>query len=416
MLPQSLKAALETKSQASAYRRRYSCSTQDQYIQVAGKTYLNFSGNDYLGLANSDELKQAWQQASDTYSAGSTGSALINGYHIAHQKAEEKIADWLGFESCLLFSTGFSANSSILKSLMTNAADYIIQDKLNHASLIDGGIAANAKNIRFQHNDIQQLNNKLDQAGDNYKLVVTEGVFSMDGDSAPLAEIKQLLSQHNNTGLMIDDAHGLGVFGAQGQGSAYQQGLNANDIDIFTATFGKAFGLSGAFVGGSQDLVEYLVNHARSYIYSTSMSPIQAGVIASAVDIVKNASWRREKLAANIQHYHKMLLQLGLADDEANLSNSAIQPFIIGSNQAALELSARLREMGFWVTAIRPPTVPKGTARLRITLSASQTTQNISQLVEAIAQVKQQIHEAEALAVSEENLTDKSLAEKPKCS
>ncbi|MCU4674469.1 8-amino-7-oxononanoate synthase [Catenovulum sp. 2E275] len=387
MFTQRLSQALADKQQNFSYRKRYVCQPAGKFVDVNGKQYLNFSGNDYLGIASDHRIKNA--DLNDL--SGSTGSSLINGYHPAHQALEAEIADWLGFEKALLFSTGFSANSSILKTLMTDKNGLILQDKLNHASLIDGGLAAAAKSVRFAHNDMFALEKKLianlkennvNKNNASETLIVSEGVFSMDGDSAPLANISSLARQYQ-AGIMLDDAHGIGVFGKNGRGSLAAQNINPASVDIYMATFGKAIGSSGAVVCGSQTLIDYLVNFSRSYIYSTAMSPLQAKLTSRAIKMVQQDDWRREKLYENIA-YFKHLLSCAGFDDTG--SNSAIQPVIIGENETTLMVANQLKQSGIWLTAIRPPTVAKGSARLRITLSSAQDKTDLDFLVSQLAQ------------------------------
>lgn len=378
MLPDHLTPTLLEKKRTHAYRQRVCAYPTEVEILIDGKRYLNFSGNDYLGLASDRDLRQQYQQIS--VNLGSTGSPLINGYHPAHQALEETICEWLGFERCLLFNSGYSANSSVLKTLLDKPAQTIIQDKLNHASLIEGAIHSSASHLRYKHNDMAHLAQRLNKTKD-YRLVVSEGVFSMDGDQAPIADILQQ-TQTQNAGFMLDDAHGIGVFGEQGRGSLSQQNISPSQVDVFTATFGKALGSSGAFVAGKQELIDYLVNHAGSYIFSTSMSPWLAAASQLAIEKMRQESWRQDKLQQNIHCFKAQLAQFELPDSG---SFSSIQPLIVGDNQTTLKLAKVLREKGFWVTAIRPPTVPLGQARLRITLTSLHTTEQISALCQTLA-------------------------------
>lgn len=379
MLPERLSKALADKKQTHSYRERIICQPDGKYVQVQNRQYLNFSGNDYLAIACSDEIKAAYQQLN----SGSTGSALINGYNPEHAELELKIADWLGFEKALLYSTGFAANSAVLKSLMSDKDDLILQDKLNHASLIDGGLSAKAKSIRFAHNDMVQLESKLKRANQSSseKLIVSEGIFSMDGDSAPLSSLACLAQQYQ-AGLMIDDAHGIGVLGKNGRGSLAEHNVKPEQLDIYMATFGKALGSCGAVICGRSNLIEYLVNFSREYIYSTSMSPNQAKLTSTAIELVKTQQWRRDKLAENISYFKQKLTELGLADTG---SDSAIQPIIIGENQPTLRIAQQLKQAGIWLIAIRPPTVAKGSARLRVTLSTAHDLSDIRYLLTQLA-------------------------------
>ncbi|AWB67563.1 8-amino-7-oxononanoate synthase [Saccharobesus litoralis] len=374
-----LQTSLDARHKQALYRQRYASVPRGRTVVIQGQSYLNFSGNDYLGLSLHPDIQDAYAKGADIYGCGSTGSALINGYHAIHQDLEHKLADWLGYESVLLFSTGFSANSTLLKTLF-DKHDLIIQDKLNHASLIDGGLASEAKTIRYKHNDMTHLANRLEAHAQN-KVIVSEGVFSMDGDSAPIKDI-QLLAKKHDALTMIDDAHGIGVNGQQGQGTWHCQ--NAQRPDILMATFGKAFGLAGAMIASTQPVTDYLVQFSRSYIYSTAMSPAQATAISKAVDVLKSEAWRREKLASIIARF-----RANLAHEKVSLldSTSAIQPVIIGDAAQAISVANRLREKGIWLTAIRPPTVPENSSRLRITLTTEHTIEDIDYLTKTISQV-----------------------------
>ncbi|WAJ71400.1 8-amino-7-oxononanoate synthase [Catenovulum adriaticum] len=379
MLPERLAKALVDKKRAHSFRERKICQPNGKYVQVQNNQYLNFSGNDYLAIASSEEIKVAYRQLN----TGSTGSALINGYNPEHAELELQVADWLGFEKALLYSTGFAANSAVIKTVMSEKNGLILQDKLNHASLIDGGLTANAKSMRFAHNDMVQLETKLKRANYQHpeKLIVSEGIFSMDGDNAPIASLSDLAS-HYDAGLMIDDAHGIGVLGTDGRGSLAENNLKPKQIDIYMATFGKALGSAGAVVCGNATLIEYLVNFSRDYIYSTSMSPHQAKLTSIAIELVKKQQWRRDKLIENIAYFKQQLANLGFADTG---SNSAIQPIIVGENQATLKIAEQLKKAGIWLTAIRPPTVAKGSARLRVTLSTAHNLADIRYLSTQLA-------------------------------
>lgn len=379
MLPERLVNALVEKKRAHSFRERKICRPDGKYVQVQNKQYLNFSGNDYLAIASSDEIKAAYHPLN----SGSTGSALINGYNPEQAELELQVADWLGFEKALLYSTGFAANSAVLKTLMSEKNGLILQDKLNHASLIDGGLAANAKSIRFAHNDMAQLETKLKRANQEYseKLIVSEGIFSMDGDKAPVTALSHLANDYSAS-LMIDDAHGIGVLGTNGRGSLAENNLKPEQVDIYMATFGKALGSAGAVICGSRTLIDYLVNFSRDYIYSTSMSPHQAKLTSSAIELVKKHQWRRDKLTENIVYFKQQLAKLGFAETG---SNSAIQPIIIGENQATLKIAEQLKKAGIWLTAIRPPTVAKGSARLRVTLSTAHDLADIRYLSTQLA-------------------------------
>ena len=342
-------------------------------------TGINFSSNDYLGLATHPELIAAWQTGAAEYGVGSAGSPLVTGYATAHAQLEEKLADITGFESALLFNSGYSANQALLKALLTKD-DLLIQDKLNHASLMEAGSLSPVTMKRFKHNDLEHLQQMLTSRQQyTNALVVTEGVFSMDGDQAELTPIANLAKQHD-AWLLIDDAHGFGVMG-QGCGSVKQQGLNADHVDLYMATFGKALGASGAFVAADKVVIDYLVNFSKPYIYSTAMPAAMAVCIDKALDIMANEQWRFQHLQSLIAYFRQ---QCQLKNITLLPSESPIQPLIIGDAQQALLVSEKLLQRGIIVKAIRPPTVAKGSARLRITLSAKHSVADIDLLLTAL--------------------------------
>ena len=373
-MPFDLQTELNERAQQGLLRQRQTLqSGQGRYITLNDRRYLNFSSNDYLGLAAKPFLIKAWQEGLDRWGAGSGASPLVTGYTDAHAKLEQTLAEWLQVESVLLFSTGFGANQAVIKALLQK--DHIqYQDRLNHASLQEAGAQSPAKMLRFRHNDMAHLASMLQPRSG---LIMSEGVFSMDGDQAPCQQLADLAKQSNNW-LMLDDAHGIGVLGEQGRGTLSQQGVAPDRVHIRMATFGKALGVAGAFVGGSRQFTDYLVNFARDYVYSTHMPPAQAHAISAAVAWVKQADAERAHLQALIQQFKAGISDLGLVAGE---SSTAIQPLIIGDADKAVAVANKLRERGLWITAIRPPTVPKGTARLRITLTAAHQPSDISLLL-----------------------------------
>jgi len=378
--------SLEQKAQQGLLRQRVCIQpVTNNQIQLNGTQYLNFSSNDYLGLAQSQELASCWQQAIDECGGGSGASPLVTGYHPAHFELEQYLLGLTGREAVLLFNSGFAANVAICQALMSEGGS-IVADKLSHASLLDGALASNGRLLRFKHNDLAHLQQKLTQAeGDT--LIVTEGVFSMDGDMAPVVELTAIAERHK-AWLMLDDAHGFGVLGDNGAGSVELYGLQQQQVPVLMATFGKAIGTAGAFIAGSQQLIDFMVNCARHYIYSTAMPAHQAKATLGALLLLKQQPQRREKLTENIQLFRQLAQQQGLVLTE---STTPIQPVIIGDNVKSLEVSQKLKQQGLWVTAIRPPTVPAGTARLRVTLNALHTQQQIQFLVAAIAEAKQDV-------------------------
>ena len=357
-------------------------ATVEQYsgrlLSVAGSSYLNFSGNDYLGLATEPEVLQAVADGAHQFGAGSTGSPLVTGQHQVHQTLCDTLCDWLGFEQVMLFSSGFAANQTMLQTL-AQKGDTLLLDKLSHASLIDGALQSQAGSKRFAHNDITALQALLSKAAQ--ALVVTEGVFSMDGDSPDLATMLALCQQYQAP-LLLDDAHGVGVLGPEGKGTAAEQGIKPADIFCTMANFGKALGVGGAFIGGSKTVIEYLTQFGRHYIYSTALSPALCAGVIKSVELCRSQSWRRDKLHSNIALFRRLAADLPLL-----ASTSAIQGLILGSSERALAVSQQLKQAGIWLSAIRPPTVPQGSARLRITLSAQHSAEDIHQLIQQLRQL-----------------------------
>ncbi|HEH9416846.1 TPA: 8-amino-7-oxononanoate synthase [Aeromonas sobria] len=377
MGPFALGEALAERAQADLLRRRIATEgSVGGRLQVAGRDYLNFSANDYLGLADHPAIKAAFKEGIDRYGAGSGASPLVTGYSRAHQQLEETLAEWLGVEAVLLFNCGFSANQAVLKALL-GKEHLLWQDKLNHASLQEMGSQLPCKMKRFGHNDMAALERLLEP---NRGLIVSEGVFSMDGDQAPWRELATLAAQSGNW-LMIDDAHGLGVLGPEGRGTLAAQGVNPASVHIQMGTFGKALGVAGAFVGGSRELVEYLVNFARHYVYSTHMPAAQACAVNKSIELVRAAADARTHLGQLIARFRRGAQAQGW---QLGASDTPIQPLLVGESRVALQLAERLRTRGVWVSAIRPPTVPVGTARLRITLSAAHHEQDVDRLLDAL--------------------------------
>lgn len=336
-------------------------------IEVDGKRYLNFSSNDYLGLASEPV-------ANVHSSAAGNSSPLVTGYTQAHHDLEQRFCELLGYEAGMLFASGFSANQSVLKALFSEAqSGVLIQDKLNHASLIDGGLQAKAAMQRFNHNNLGHLQSRLEKAKGANKLVVTESVFSMDGDTAPLADIKELCTEHD-AWLMVDDAHGFGVLN-QGLGSA------THKPEVLVITFGKAMACNGAIVLANKEVISLFAQCNRDYIYSTSLSPLQCQVIDARLSQVLNADGRRAHLNELIGYFKEQAHSAGIATME---SDTPIQPIIVGDSESALAMQAQAKELGVWLSAIRPPTVAQNTARLRITLTASHSKADVNTLIEVL--------------------------------
>jgi len=372
---------LEQLKQADLYRsRRTIDSAQGVYLQLDGRELLNFCSNDYLGLANHSDVVAAFKSSVDKYGVGSGSAHLVCGHSREHQALEKELADFTGRERALLFSTGYMANLGVIAGLMTKG-DVVYEDKLNHASLLDGGLLSGAKFKRYLHNDVRNLQLKMHgQAVDQNAMVVTDGVFSMDGDVACLASLSELALQQSAY-LMVDDAHGFGVLGASGGGVVEQYQLTQAQVPVLVGTFGKAFGTSGAFVAGSEALIETLIQRSRTYIYTTALPPAIAAATRTSLRLLQAEGWRREKLANLIMLFRAGAEQLGLT---LMPSTSAIQPIVLGESDKAVRASDYLLQQGFWVSAIRPPTVPQGSARLRITFSALHEERHVLQLLDAL--------------------------------
>ncbi len=365
----------ERAAQGLQRRRRVVESAQGAYVIVNGERYLSFCSNDYLGLANHPQLVTALQQGAQHYGVGSGASHLVSGHSCAHHELEEALAAFVGKPAALLFSSGYLANLGMVQTL-AGRGDTVFADKLNHASLNDGMRLSRATLKRYQHNDLTQLENLLEQTQSGRKIILTDAVFSMDGDIASLTELLALCERHD-AWLLVDDAHGFGVLGEQGRGSLSHFGLDSPRI-IYMATLGKAAGVSGAFVAAEQVVVDILLQNVRSYIYTTASPPALASALMASLQLIRDEEERRGHLRVLIQQLRKSLANLKWKLLE---STTPIQPLLVGSNEEAVTLSEGLRVRGIWVPAIRPPTVPQGTARLRISLSAAHNAADITQLV-----------------------------------
>ena len=385
-LDHTLRVKLNQQKLDHLYRQRTSHDgPQTPQLKINGQTLLAFCSNDYLGLANHPALISAAQNACVDYGLGSGASHLVAGHTDVHHELEEALAKLTQRPRALLFSSGYMANMGVLSSLL-DRQDAVYQDRLNHASLLDGGLLSAAKFQRYRHQDLSDLQRQLDKTQARRHLVATDAVFSMDGDTALLKPLSQLCCAQQ-AWLMIDDAHGFGVLGPDGGGSALAQGLTTDDCPIYMATLGKALGSYGAFVAGSDVLIETLIQFSRNYIYTTALPPAIAAASLAAVKLLQHEVWRQQHLNYLIRLFKQQAEHLRLP---LMPSDMAIQPLLIGSSEMALRLSESLKEMGFLVTAIRPPTVPKNTARLRITLSAAHTENHLQQLLAALLKLQHQ--------------------------
>ncbi len=356
--------------------RQVHLGSNGQLLDTSDGQYLNFSSNDYLGLSQHPQIIAAWQQGAERYGVGSGGSGHVTGYTAAHHMLEQQLAEWLGYSRALLFISGYAANQGVIAALMEKE-DRIIADRLSHASLMEAAMQSPAQLRRFLHNNPDSLKQHLAKECAGKTFVVTEGVFSMDGDSAPLDVIAQQ-TQSTGSWLLVDDAHGIGIRGDEGRGSCWLRDVKP---EFLIVTFGKAFGLSGAAVLCDEQTAEYLVQYARHLIYSTSMPPAQAVALSEAVRQIRAGDELRYRLQNNIRYFRREAQNLPFS---LMGSETAIQPVIIGDNERCIALSHSLMQQKLWVKAILPPTVPPDSARLRITLTANHTQQHIDVLLEAL--------------------------------
>lgn len=382
-LDQTLAPFLADRRAAHLYRtRKILQSPQAPEVIVDGKQYLAFCSNDYLGLANHPDVIAALVASAKESGAGSGASHLVAGHSREHHALEEELAAFTGRERALLFSTGYMANMGAITALV-GQGDAVFEDRLNHASLLDAGLLSGARFQRFLHNDVHNLQTRLDKTDAARKLIVVDGVFSMDGDCAPLPELATL-AQQNNAWLMVDDAHGFGCLGNTGAGSAEHFGLTQKQVPILMGTLGKAAGSFGAFIAGSETLIETLIQFARPYIYTTAMPPPVAAATRASLRIIQSENWRREHLQTLIARFRYGASNLGLTLVN---SFSPIQPIIVGDEAKTIELAEKLAARGILIIAIRPPTVPAGSSRLRITFSAGHSIAQVDHLLDVLSDV-----------------------------
>ena len=370
----------ERKTLGRYRKQRTRLGEQGVNIVVDGQQRLSFCSNDYLGLASHPALKKAFIEAVEQEGVGAGAAHLLTGHSHYHQDLELALAEFTGQQRALLFSSGYQANIGVIDGLM-NRGDAVIQDKLNHASLLDGSRLSEADCLRYPHANMASLHQRLHNAAStNHKLIVSDGVFSMDGDLAPLPEIMAYAKQHQ-AAVLLDEAHGLGVLGEQGRGSVEHWNIAQHELPIVMGTFGKAFATAGAFVAADEEVIETLIQQARSYIYTTAQPAAIAAATLASLKLVTEENWRREKLQSLISQFRTGAKQLGL-----NLMESftPIQPVLIGDDKQALAIGKVLEEKGILVGVIRPPTVPEGSARLRITFSANHSEQDVIQLLDAL--------------------------------
>lgn len=373
MLDEVLSKRLDSYRKADLYRSRHIYDNENHCI---------FCSNDYLCLTKHSEVIKAFKTGADEYGVGSGASQLITGHIYPHHILEDAFAEFLNRDRALLFSSGYLANIGVVTALMDNESA-VFEDKLNHASLIDAGMFSQAKVYRYAHNDIKHLQSHLSKYSYKQKLIITDGVFSMNGDIAKLPELSMLAKQHN-VWLMVDDAHSIGVLGNNGGGTLEHFNLQQQDVPILVCPLGKALGCYGAIVAGTNNLIESLIQFARTYIYDTAIPPAIASALYAGLQVIKKEPWRREKLAYLINYFKQ----------QANMRNltflpsvTPIQSFVIGDAKTALSISEKLLSRGFVVVAIRPPTVPQNTSRLRISLNCLHTEKQINDLLDNLAEI-----------------------------
>jgi 8-amino-7-oxononanoate synthase len=369
---------------ASLVRRLRTVDAVDgAHIRIDGKRLLDFASNDYLGLAQHAALREALVRATAKWGVGATAAPLLGGRRDEHAALEESLARWTGRERALLFSDGWMANLGTVSALL-GRGDLCVEDKLDHASLLDAARLSGAELRRYPHAAVDAARRRLESHRNAAALVASDGVFSMDGDVAPLTALAKLCRDEHAT-LMIDDAHGLGVLGPEGAGSVAEARLTQDDVPILMATLGKALGTAGAFVAGSATLIDALVQEARTFVYTTAMPPAIAAAARAAIDVARFEGWRRDRLARLVDHLRAGMIAQGWTLTD---SRTPIQPIVIGASDAALAAAAMLEDAGFHVPAVRPPTVPSGSARLRVTLSALHGESDVDRLLDALRTIR----------------------------
>ena len=375
-----IKDDLENLKKDGLFReRRTISSAQGPIIFIEGKKFLNFSSNDYLGFANNGELKRYMIKAIKEYGIGAGSSQLVVGHLEPHERLEKKLAKFFNKKAALIFSSGYHANLAIASALI-NKNTIILQDKYNHASLIDSALLSKGKLVRYRHCDLKHLKSLLEKYKNSELIVMTDGVFSMDGDCSPLSEISKLCRQHNAL-LVVDDAHGVGVLGKNGAGLVEEMNLEKK-VDLLIGTFGKSFGAAGAFIVGNETIIEAFIQKARTYIYTTALLPSLAATITHTLKMIKESDSLRLHIRELVAHYKKLSKK---AEIYTSKFDNHIQPLVVGGANEAVQLSKALYKKNILVPAIRPPTVPKDTSRLRISITAAHTKKDISLLVKTIS-------------------------------
>ena len=377
-------SALERRVADDLLRQRRTVShCRQAHVSCDGQRLLDFAGNDYLGLAHHPAMVSAMQVAAQNCGVGAGASHMVCGHHQEHEALERAIAQWLGYPRALLFGAGYLANLAVMQALL-QAGDVCLQDKLDHASLIDGARLSQARLVRYPHADVVAARRQAQAHAEGALLLATDGVFSMDGDVAPLRDLA-LVARAQKALLYVDDAHGVGVSGPEGRGSVAAAGLGVDEVPLQLATLGKALGGYGAVVVGDEALVRHLAETARPYLYTTALPPALAAATRVAVRHARRDQWRRDRLGELVARFRRGAIRHGLSPMD---SDSPIQPLLCGDDATALAMSAALERAGYLVTAIRPPTVPEGKARLRVTLSAAHDPAQVDALVDALAQAR----------------------------
>ena len=375
-----LKKKLELRKEQNLFRKRNTLTLrQGPTIEIDGHHLINFCSNDYLGLANHRDIISAFKTSADQFGVGSSASSLVCGRSDLHQQLEGKLAKKTGREAALVFPSGYMANLAVATTF-AGKSDGVFLDRLAHASLVDAARLSGAKLHRYQHADHEALDLALKNSSANEKLVLTDAVFSMDGDTAPIKELITVCKR-NDAVLVVDDAHGFAVLGKSGGGLLEEKEIPAEDVPILVATFGKALGTAGAFIAADKIIIETLIQFARTYIYTTALAPAIAGATLASLKVLEQESWRRETLNALIKYFCSGASTLNL---KILSSDTAIQPLMIGDSETAVRISDKLFDAGFLISAIRPPTVPEGSARLRVTLTAEHTEEQIDRLLETL--------------------------------
>lgn len=374
-------ARAERVAKAALRTRREIQAREGAKVLVDGRQLVSFCGNDYLGLSQHLDVVAALQEAAAWHGVGSTGSAGVSGHHAEHAAFEREMAQWLGYERGLLFGSGYQANLAVLQSLLEEG-DVCVQDKLNHACLIDGARLSGCELKRYPHGDVEAAMRQLMSRRDGAAILATDGVFSMDGDQAPLADLA-LVARAQDATLYVDDAHGIGVLGPEGRGSLAAAGLGPREVPLLLVPLGKAFGGQGAMLLGNAGLISHVAETARPYLFSTAPAPAMAAAMRASLRLIRVQPWRRAKLASLVARFRRGASARGLPLQE---SFTPIQPIVLGDNTRALAASKALETQGYLVSAIRPPTVPEGQARLRVTLSCDHSEADVDGLLNALAE------------------------------